>query len=69
MAEKFRIDFNVEVNPVREVIPCNGAGDGLLAVLSVLLDPGDEVITFDPGVYLVVSDPGLSWRERQDYTV
>ena len=52
VADKFRADFNVEVDPANEVIPCNGAGDGLLAVLSVLLNPGDEVVTFDPGYTL-----------------
>lgn len=52
VADKFRNEFNVEVDPAGEVIPCNGAGDGLFAVLSVLLSPGDEVITFDPGYTL-----------------
>ena len=52
VAEKFHNDFGVDVNPVTEVIPCNGAGDGFFATLSVLLNPGDEVITFDPGYTL-----------------
>ena len=52
VADKFRNDFNVDVDPKSEIISCNGAGDGLLAVLSVLLNPGDEVITFDPGYTL-----------------
>ncbi|MDE0154087.1 MAG: pyridoxal phosphate-dependent aminotransferase [Gammaproteobacteria bacterium] len=52
VADKFRNDFNVDVDPKSEVISCNGAGDGLLAALSVLLNPGDEVITFDPGYTL-----------------
>ena len=52
VADKFRNDFNVDVDPKIEVISCNGAGDGLLAALSVLLNPGDEVITFDPGYTL-----------------
>lgn len=52
VADKFRNDFNIDVDPKSEVISCNGAGDGLLAVLSVLLNPGDEVITFDPGYTL-----------------
>ena len=52
VADKFRNDFNVDVDPKSEVISCNGAGDGLLAVLSVLLNPGDEVVTFDPGYTL-----------------
>ncbi|MDE0285646.1 MAG: pyridoxal phosphate-dependent aminotransferase [Gammaproteobacteria bacterium] len=52
VADKFRNDFNVDVDPKTEVISCNGAGDGLLAALSVLLNPGDEVITFDPGYTL-----------------
>ena len=66
VADKFRNDFNVEVDPTGEVIPCNGAGDGLLAVLSVLLNPGDEVITFDPGLHPVLPDPCLSWSNCQD---
>ena len=65
VADKFRDDFNVEVDPAREVIPCHGAGDGLFAVLSVLLNPGDEVITFDPGYtlsYLVPAYLGATVR-------
>ena len=63
VADKFRHDFNVEVDPAREVIPCHGAGDGLFAVLSILLNPGDEVITFDPGYtlsYLIPTYLGAS---------
>jgi aspartate/methionine/tyrosine aminotransferase len=48
VAEKFLKDFGVVVDPTNEVIPCHGAGDGMFAILSVLLNPGDEVITFDP---------------------
>ena len=49
VAEKFQRDFSVDVDPNTEVIACHGAGDGVFALLSVLLNPGDEVITFDPG--------------------
>ncbi len=49
VGEKFQRDFGVTVAPASEVIACHGAGDGVFAVLSVLLNPGDEVITFDPG--------------------
>ena len=49
VAEKFQQDFGVSIDPQSEVIACHGAGDGVFAVLSVLLNPGDEVITFDPG--------------------
>ena len=49
VAEKFQQDFGVGVDPDTEVIACQGAGDGVFAVLSALLNPGDEVITFDPG--------------------
>jgi aspartate/methionine/tyrosine aminotransferase len=52
VAEKFAKDFDIEIDPESEVIPCNGAGDGVFAVLSVLLNPGDEVITFDPAFTL-----------------
>ena len=52
VAEKFQNDFDIEIDPTSEVIPCNGAGDGLLAILSILLNPGDEVITFDPAYTL-----------------
>ena len=65
VAEKFHNDFNVEVDPTVEVIPCNGAGDGLFAVLSVLLNPGDEVLTFDPAFtlsYLIPAYLGASVR-------
>jgi aspartate/methionine/tyrosine aminotransferase len=49
VAEKFQQDLGVSVDPASEVIACHGAGDGVFATLSVLLNPGDEVITFDPG--------------------
>ena len=65
VADKFRNEFNVEIDPAGEVIPCNGAGDGLFAVLSVLLSPGDEVITFDPGYtlsYLIPAYLGATVR-------
>lgn len=65
VADKFRNDFHVNVDPKSEVIPCNGAGDGLFAVLNVLLNPGDEVITFDPGYtlsYLIPAYLGASVR-------
>ena len=65
VADKFRDDFNVEVDPKSEVIPCNGAGEGLFAILSVLLNPGDEVITFDPGYtlsYLIPAYLGATVR-------
>ena len=65
VAEKFRNDFNVEIDPASEVLPCHGAGEGLFAVLSVLLNPGDEVITFDPGYtlsYLIPAYLGATVR-------
>jgi len=49
VAEKFHRDFGVAVDAATEVIGCHGAGDGVFAALSVVMDPGDEVITFDPG--------------------
>ena len=65
VADKFRNDFNVDVDPKTEVIACNGAGDGLFAILSVLVNPGDEVITFDPGYtlsYLIPAYLGATVR-------
>ena len=62
VAEKFHNDFGVEVNPVTEVIPCNGAGDGFFATLSVLLNPGDEVIYLRSGLYLILSGADLPWE-------
>lgn len=52
VAEKFHNDFDIEIDPVTQVIPSHGSGDGLLAVLSTLLNPGDEVLTFDPAYTL-----------------
>ena len=65
VADKFRNDFSVEIDAASEVIPCHGAGDGLFAVLSILLNPGDEVITFDPGYtlsYLIPAYLGATVR-------
>ena len=57
VADKFHNDFGVDIDPATEVISCHGAGDGLFAILSVLLNPGDEVITFDPCYTLSRSVP------------
>lgn len=38
----------IEYHPDTEVLITNGAQEGLASVLLALLDPGDEVITFEP---------------------
>jgi aspartate/methionine/tyrosine aminotransferase len=41
-------ELGLEIDPVREVVVSIGAKEALFAVLMTLIDPGDDVITFDP---------------------
>ena len=41
-------EFSVRINPSNEVIPTNGAGEGLYLILHSLFEPGDEIIIPNP---------------------
>lgn len=48
IADHYKVHFHVEVDPQR-IIVTPGASGALQLVLSVLIDPGDEVLMADPG--------------------
>ena len=48
IAEKFRIESEVEVDPESEITITSGATEALLCAIHAVVRPGDEVIVFDP---------------------
>ena len=48
IAEHQRRFYGLEVDPDREVLVTAGATEGIAATLLALLEPGDEVVTFEP---------------------
>ncbi len=48
IAAKFERSYGVPVDPDREVTVCCGGTEAMVAALMALLNPGDEVVTFEP---------------------
>jgi aminotransferase len=48
VAERFRRDTGLEVDPEREMTVCCGATETMIASLLAIIDPGDEVVVFEP---------------------
>ena len=48
VAERFRQDTGMEVDPEREMTVCCGATETMIASLLAIIDPGDEVVVFEP---------------------
>jgi len=48
VAERFRHDTGLEVNPEREMTVCCGATETMIASLLAIIDPGDEIVVFEP---------------------
>ena len=48
IADHQRRFYGLEVDPDREVLVTAGATEGIAATLLALLEPGDEVVTFEP---------------------
>jgi aspartate/methionine/tyrosine aminotransferase len=48
VAERFRSDTGLEVDPEREITVCCGATETMIASLLAIVDPGDEVVVFEP---------------------
>jgi aminotransferase len=48
IAARFERSYGVSVDPDREVTVCCGATEAMVAALMALLNPGDEVVTFEP---------------------
>jgi aminotransferase len=48
VAERFRHDTGLEVDPEREITVCCGATETMMASLLAVIDPGDEIVVFEP---------------------
>jgi aspartate/methionine/tyrosine aminotransferase len=48
VADRFRQDTGLEVDPEREMTVCCGATETMIASLLAIIDPGDEIIVFEP---------------------
>ena len=48
IAERFRRETGLEVDPEREITVCCGATETMIASLLAIVDPGEEVVVFEP---------------------
>ena len=48
VADRFRQDTGLEVDPEREMTVCCGATETMIASLLAVVDPGDEIVVFEP---------------------
>jgi aspartate/methionine/tyrosine aminotransferase len=48
VAERFRHDTGLEIDPEREITVCCGATETMIASLLAIIDPGEEVVVFEP---------------------
>jgi aminotransferase len=48
IAAKFERSYGVPVDPDKEVTVCCGGTEAMVAAMMALLNPGDEVVTFEP---------------------
>jgi aspartate/methionine/tyrosine aminotransferase len=48
IAEKYRVRYDMDVDPEREVCVTCGATEAMAAAIIAIADPGDEVIVFEP---------------------
>src|ERR1700704_4837572 len=48
IAEKYRRTYGIELNPETEITVCCGSTEGMIASLTAVTNPGDEVVIFEP---------------------
>ncbi|MCU1274552.1 MAG: aminotransferase [Bryobacterales bacterium] len=48
IAAKYRRTYGLEVNPETEITVCCGSTEGMIASLTAVTNPGDEVVIFEP---------------------
>ena len=48
IAERFRKDSELEIDPEREITVCCGATETMIASMLAVIDPGEEVVIFEP---------------------
>lgn len=49
MSEFYAREYNVQLNPAKEILPLMGSKEGIMHVSSAFLNPGDQVLVPDPG--------------------
>ncbi|KAL3665346.1 hypothetical protein V7S43_009385 [Phytophthora oleae] len=57
LAEMYSPLLNRVLDPMTEIVTFNGAQEGIASIMAALLEPGDEVLTFEPyfDAYVTVS--------------
>jgi aspartate/methionine/tyrosine aminotransferase len=48
IAQRFKNDTGLEIDPEREITVCCGSTEAMMASLLAIVDPGEEVVTFEP---------------------
>lgn len=48
IAAKYRRSYGLELNPETEITVCCGSTEGMIASLTAVTNPGDEVVIFEP---------------------
>ena len=48
LAAKMKKDYDIAIDPERQITVCCGSTEGMIATLLGTVDPGDEVIIFEP---------------------
>jgi aspartate/methionine/tyrosine aminotransferase len=48
IAAKYQRHYGIEVDPEREITVCCGATEGMIAALTGVTNPGDELVVFEP---------------------
>ncbi len=48
IAERFRRDTGLAIDPEREITVCCGATEAMISSMLAIVDPGDEVVIFEP---------------------
>jgi aminotransferase len=48
IAAKLARDYDIAIDPERQITVCCGSTEGMIASLMATVDPGDEVIVFEP---------------------
>jgi aminotransferase len=65
IAAKYKLHYNLELDPEREITVTCGSTEGMLASLLSVTNPGDEVIIFEPFYENFGPDTLLSSAERK----
>ncbi len=65
IAAKYKRDYDLDIDPEREITVCCGSTEGMIASLLAITNPGDEVIIFEPFYENFGPDTMLCAAERK----